>query len=58
MKDTSGEILSTLEKLACVLTDEVNEGIDTVAAALSHEDLEITTEKVTHALADCEDDDL
>ena len=58
VKETSEETLKTLEKLACVLTEEVNEGIDAVTAALSHADLEIMPDKVARALADCEDDDL
>ncbi len=56
--DTSGETLPKLEKLACVLTEEEAEGIDTVAAALSRDDLDIVPDKVTCALADCENDDL
>jgi hypothetical protein len=56
--DTSGETLSILEKLACVLTEEEAEGIDTVATALSHADLVIIADTETHALADCENDDL
>ena len=56
--DTSGETLSILVKLACVLTEEEAEGIDTVATALSLADLVIIADKVTHALVDCENDDL
>ena len=56
--DTSGETLSILVKLACVLSEEEAEGIDTVATALSLADLVIIADKVTHALVDCENDDL